>query len=176
MDNSGSTIESEAEISSPPTARPRSVTILALGVLIISVLNFTRLVLSITNWDFLISWPGVSPLYMLLTGLIWTLTGSLLLWGLWRAKNWTPRLMQAVALTYALYYWLDHVFLVDHPTSGMVGTQHALLSVNWRFAAGITVVCLAYTVWTLSRPNVRAYFGMVESKKDGDQALSDDNG
>jgi hypothetical protein len=145
-------------------------------VLIIAVLNFTRLVLSITYWDFLVSWPGVPALYMILTGLIWTITGSLLLWGLWRAKNWAPKLMQAVALTYALYYWLDHVFLVDHPISGAMGAQRALLPVNWQFAAGATVVCLAYTAWTLRRPKIKAYFGMVDSKANNDQMISNNDG
>src|SRR4030066_713049 len=164
MENPDSPSESKAEVGSPPISRPARVTILALGVLIITINNRLRLLLSIANWDFLNSWPGVSPLYMVFTGLIWTLTGSLLFWGVWTAKPWAPKLMQAVALTYALYYWLDHVFLVDHPISGAMGAQRALLPVNWQFAAGATVVCLAYTAWTLRRPKVKAYFGMVDSK------------
>lgn len=138
--------------------RPGSVTILALGVLIITTVNITRLVLSIRHWDFLLTWPGVSPLYMVLTGLIWSLAGVLLLWGLWRAKQWAPRLMRATVLTYALYYWLDQVFLKDHPVSGAVGSERALLPVNWPFAAGVTVICLAFTAWTLDRAKVKAYF------------------
>ena len=153
-------------IEKPPTPRPGSVTLLALGVLIIAGMNLTRLVLSVKYWSFLVSWPGVSPLYMAATGLIWTLAGSLLLFGLWRGKIWAPRLMQAVALTYAMYYWLDHIFLVDHPVSGAEGAKQALLPVNWPFAAGVTVVWLAFMAWTLSRPNVRAYFGMAGVEQD----------
>ena len=96
--------EGQAELATPRTPRPGSVTILALGVLIITVINLMRLVLSTRYWEFLASRTGISPLYMILTGLIWTLAGSILLWGLWKAKIWAPRLMQAVALTYALYY------------------------------------------------------------------------
>jgi hypothetical protein len=176
MENSGSPIEPQAGIASSPRARPGSVTILALGVLIITVINLIRLILSITYWDFLDSWPGVSPLYVVSTGFIWALTGSLLLWGLWRAKNWAPRLMQAVALTYALYYWLDSIFLMDHPISGAMGAQRALLPVNWQFAVGVTVVCLVYTAWTLRRPKVRVYFGLDESKTGEDQTISDNPG
>ena len=144
--------------------RPASVTILVIGVLIITVINLIRLLLGIREWEFLASLPGVSPLYIALTGLIWTLTGSILIWGLWRAKGWAPRLMQAVALTYALYYWLDHVFLVDHPLSGANGATRALLPINWSFAAGVSVVCLVYTAWVLSRRKVKAYFGQEETK------------
>jgi hypothetical protein len=176
MDNIGSPIEPKTENASSPTPRPASVTILVLGVLIIASLNITRLILGIKYWDFLVTWPGISPLYITLTGLLWALTGLLLLWGLYKAKNWAPRLMQAEALTYASYYWLDHIFLVDHPASGVVGAQHALLPVNWRFAAGMTVVCLAFTAWTLSRAKVKAYFGLVELKVDQNQKNGDDIG
>jgi hypothetical protein len=72
--------------------------------------------------------------------------------------------MQALALTYALYYWLDHVFLVDHPMGGASGAARALLPINWPFAAGVTVVCLAYTAWTLNRRKVKTYFSQEEMK------------
>ena len=159
-----------------PIKRPGSVTILALGVLIITVINLSRLVLSIKYWDFLASWPGISPLYMASTGFIWVMAGMFLLWGLWKGKIWAPRLMLAVALSYALYYWLDHVFLVEHPVSGVVGASRALLPINWQFAAGVTVICLAYTAWTMGRAKVKAYFCPVEFKTVPNQAVTEDNG
>lgn len=153
--------ETQKKTASFRIPRPFSVTILACGVLIITVINLVRLILSIRNWGFLASLPGVSPIYIAISGFIWTLAGATLLWGLWRAKAWAPRLMQAVALTYALYYWLDVVFLEAHPLGGAVET--ILLPVNWPFAAGITVVCLAYMAWTLGRRKVRAYFNPIEA-------------
>jgi hypothetical protein len=173
MDTPESPVDSQIEDTHQRASRPASVTILALGVLIITIINLTRLVLSILNWDFLVSWPGVSPLYMILTGLIWTVIGSLLLWGLWKARKWAPRLMQAVALTYALYYWLDHVFLRDHPVSSAEGAQRVLLPVNWQFAAGATIICLAFTAWTLNRPKVKAYFDLFDSTTDKSQLEND---
>jgi hypothetical protein len=71
--------------------------------------------------------------------------------------------MLAEALTYALYYWLDQVFLVDHPVSGAQGASRILLPVNWPFAVGATVISLAYVTWTLNRKKVKAYFGVLES-------------
>jgi hypothetical protein len=164
MENSELPNEIAEEVESVSASRPVSVTIMGLGVLIITILNLTRLVLSALYWDFLVNWPGVSPLYIMLTGFVWTLTGSILCWGLWTAKSWAPRLMRAVALAYALYYWLDHVFLMDHPAGGAVGIQRALLPVDWQFAAGVTVICLAYIAWTLGQPKVKAYFGLIERK------------
>jgi hypothetical protein len=179
MDNFESPVETpetQPKMENQPIPRPGSVTLLSLGVLIIAVINLTRLVLSIKYWSFLSSWPGVPPLYMALTGLIWTLAGFPLLWGLWRAKPWAPRLMRAVMLTYALYYWMDHIFLVGHPVSGADGAKRALLPVNWPFAAGVTVVLLAFTAWTLGRPKVKAYFGLAESEPDESESKGEDIG
>lgn len=167
--------ESQAATVARSNKRPRSVTLLALGVLIITVINLARLVLSIRYWGFLSSLTGVSPFYLAITGLIWTVAGSFLLWGLWRAKIWAPRLMQAVGLTYTLYYWLDLIFLKDHPVSGATGAVRVLLPVNWQFSTGVTVVCLAYMVWTLGRSKVKAYFGLVESVTNQNQ-VNDDHG
>jgi len=153
--------------------RPRSVTLLALGVLIITVINLARLALSIRYWGFLSYLSGVSPFYLAITGLIWTVSGVFLLWGLWRAKIWAPRLMQAAGLTYALYYWLDLIFLKDHPMSGASGAIQVLLPINWQFSAGMTVVCLAYIVWTLGGAKVKAYFGLVESVTNQNQVNDD---
>ncbi len=145
--------------------RPWSVTLLMLIVLIITVVNVLRLVLSIRYWEFLTSRSAISPLYLSVTGLIWSLAGFCLLWGLWKAKSWAPRLMEAMALTYALYFWLDHIFLMEHPLSGVTGAAKALLPSNWQFSAGITVICLAFIAWTVNRAKVKAYFRTTDKDK-----------
>ncbi len=172
--NEGSKLQATSDAK--PNKRPRSVTLLALGVLIITVVNLIRLVLSIRYWAFLTSQPGISPLYIAMTGLIWTVAGSFLVWGLWRAKSWAPRLMQAVALTYALYYWLDILFLKDHPVSGATGAIRAILPVNWEFSACVTVFCLAYMAWVVGRSKVKTYFGLHRSETVQNQVKDDDRG
>jgi hypothetical protein len=82
--------------------------------------------------------------------------------------------MRAVALAYALYYWLDHVFLMDHPATGVVGIQRILLPVNWQFAAGVTVVCLVFTAWSLDQSKVKAFFG-ANGRDIKDDQLREDN-
>jgi hypothetical protein len=99
--------------------------------------------------------------------LIWSAAGLSLLWGLWKAKKWAPKLMEAVGLTYALYYWLDHIFLMDHPVSGATDMLRAIQP----FSAGATVVCLIFMVWTLGRAKVKAYF----SSADGESAEKPDD-
>lgn len=173
MDSSHPPKEPAEPLADPPikvVKRPWSVTLLTLGVLIITVINLTRFILSLRYWSFLASQPGISPIYLAATGLIWTIASFPLVWGLWRSKNWAPGLMQAEALTYALYYWLDLLFLKNHPVSGATGAFRAILPTNWQFSAGVTVVCLAYMVWTLRRPKVKAYFGLSETETMPDQA------
>ena len=154
----------QAEVRSPINKRPWSVTLLALGVLIITVINLVRLGLSIRYWSFLSSRTGISPIYLALTGLIWSAAGLYLIWGLWKAKKWAPRLMQAVGLTYALYYWMDHIFLMDHPVSGATDTFRLMLPTNWQFSAGVTIICLVFMAWTLGRAKVKAYFGEADAE------------
>jgi hypothetical protein len=176
MENKPSSMDpqdSKLTTDPPMMKRPPSVTILALGVLIITVLNLIRFGLSIKDWNFLASQPGVSPLYLAASGLVWGLVGAYLVFGLWRAKTWAPRLMQAVALTYALYYWLDLIFLKDHPVRVKSGVLQAILPVNWQFSAGITVVCLAYLVWILSRRKVITFFRLDWSQNGQNQANDD---
>ncbi len=140
--------------------RPWSVTLLMAIVLIITAINLIRLVLSVRYWNFLSTRSGISPIYLAATGLVWSIAGIFLVWGLWKAKTWAPRLMQAVTLTYALYYWLDHIFLMDHGMSGGTGVVSMTLPLNWRFLAGVTALLLVFIAWTLSRAKVKAYFGL----------------
>jgi hypothetical protein len=106
--------------------------------------------------------------------MIWSVSGLYLLWGLWKAKKWAPKLMQAVGLTYALYYWLDHIFLMDHPVSGATNAIRVMLPTNWQFSAGVTVVCLVFMVWVLGRVKVKAYFGMAETETGQNQSDKDE--
>jgi hypothetical protein len=153
--------------------RPFSVTVLVLIVLIITIINFLRFVLSLWSWSFIASRSTVSPLYLALTGLIWSVAGAVLIWGLWTAREWSPRLMQAVGLTYALYYWLDQIFLKDHPVSGATPTMQVILPTNWPFAIGVTIVLLLFMEWTLTRVSVKQYFAPESSSLDGH---TDNNG
>jgi hypothetical protein len=162
--------DSKVSTDTPTMKRPHSVTILALGVLIITVTNLMRFGLSLKDWSFLASQPGVSPLYLAISGFLWAVAGGCLVVGLWRAKTWAPRLMQAIALTYALYYWLDLIFLKDHPVSVKAGALQAILPVSWQFSAGVTVVCLAYMAWTLGRKKVKTFFGLDHAEHGQNQA------
>ena len=172
-------ISSTAETKAPPPAepsapprRPLCVTLLALGVIIIGGLNLARFGLAIRYWDYLHRLTTVSPWYLALSGLVWGLAGLPLAWGLLRRKVWAPGLMRAMTLSYATYYWLDQVFLQDHPLTGAEGGARLLLPGNWTFQAGLTVVLIAFIVWTLNRRTTKFYFGEVNEHQPEDKTLT----
>lgn len=129
--------------------RPLSVTLLAVGVLIIAILNLIRFQQSIRQWDLLSEVLHFSPLYLAAGGLVWCLAGLLLFWWLWRGKRAAPRFTRLFAVLLALYYWADRILLADR----------AAVMVNALFMAGVTLLALALIFWVFSRPKVRAFFG-----------------
>ena len=143
--------------------RPFSVTVLIVGVLLSASLNVFRFILSISYYGFLSSRLAVSPIYLAMTGCVWGLAGLALVWGLWRGKSWSPRLTLAMALTYALYFWLDQLFLAEHPVSGAPLALGVVLPSNWAFSAGATVITLGYIAWVTNRSKVKLYFGISDS-------------
>ena len=136
------------------TKPPRliGVTLISLAVLTIACLNLLRFILSLVDWQFLSTLEGISPLYQALTGLVWALTGFVLFWGLWRRKRWAPHAASGWALLYALYYWLDRLFLAGCLKSGQPPA-------NLVFALGLTVMILVVIFWTLSRSKIKVIYG-----------------
>lgn len=131
--------------------RPFSVTLLAFGVLIIAVLNLTRLLSAIRFWPFLQEILPFSGLYLVGTGLIWAGFGLPLFWGLWHGLPWSPGITRIAAVAYLIYYWLDRLLLANHP-----GRE-----ANLPFAVGASLVGLVWIAWTLSRPKAMIFFRQI---------------
>ena len=129
--------------------RPFLVTLLALLVLSITIIYLVRLVNSITLWNFLAALPGISPLYLALTGLIVTLAGTLLFWGLWTGNPRAPKATRILSVAYLGYQWLEWII------SARIGNEFE----NWQFAAGMTLFVLIFIFWTLSRSDAKTFFG-----------------
>jgi hypothetical protein len=129
--------------------RPLLVTLLALMVLTITTIHLVRLIQTIALWDFLSSLPGVSPGYLAATGLMGTLVGLLLAWGLWRGHSLAPTAARGLAVVYGLYWWSEKLLGPDSTES----------LVNWPFSAALSIVLLTMTFVVLILPEVKAYFG-----------------
>jgi hypothetical protein len=139
--------QSENPTTSRPS-RPIRVTLLAVGVLTITSLYLLRLVEAVRQWQFLTGLPGVSPVYLALTGLIWASAGLLLFWGLWRGHARAARFAPVYLLVFALYYWLDRIFIANR----------AISLANWPVTAALTIFGLAYMLWALRARASRNYF------------------
>lgn len=129
--------------------RPFFVTLLALLVLSITIIYLVRLINSIILWDFLAALPGISPLFLALTGLIVTLAGALLFWGLWTGKPGAPRATRLLGVVFLGYQWIEWLLSV------IVGNQFE----NWLFATGMTLLAIIFIFWTLSRSDAKTFFG-----------------
>jgi hypothetical protein len=130
--------------------RPWSVTWLTIGVLSLTVINTIRAVSAAQGWSRLGELPlSVPPAYLLVSGLVWSLAGLVLMWGLWRGARWAPWATRGATLAFLLYYWMDRLAL----------TSNTLRQVNQTFALGATLLITALIFWILWRPVVKAYFG-----------------
>jgi hypothetical protein len=129
--------------------RPFLVTLVAVVVLTITGLHLVRLFQTLYWWDFLSSLPRVSPVYLALTGLLWTLAGLPTFFGLWLGRPGLPKVTRLLAFAYVLYVWLDRLLVAN--------TE--IVMINWPFTAGVTILLLFIVFWTFSRPSVRVYFG-----------------
>ena len=130
--------------------RPLVVTLLAFLVLTITVLYALRLYQTLSLWDFLLSLPGVSPLYLALSGAFWTVIGILVISGLWTGNSLAPRATRIAALLFVIYNWLERWWWLSNRNGEKVFTP---------FAVGLTLLCLAFVFWALATVEARAYFG-----------------
>jgi hypothetical protein len=130
-------------------ARPFAVTLLAILVLSITVLALIRFFGALSSWDFLAQLPGVSPLYLAITGLVGAIVGIPLSLGLLTGRPFALRATRAAALLFVVYNWLERWWL---------STRNEEPSLT-PFQAGLALACLAVVFWVCSRPETRAYVG-----------------
>jgi H+/Cl- antiporter ClcA len=128
--------------------RPFVVTLLSGLVLILAGINLVRTIQALSAWDFLDEVLPFSPLYLVVTGLIWGLAGVVTAWWLWRGLQGAHWFTLVFLLLYSLYYWMDRVLM-----PGYAGRNN-----NWPFVAGSNLLLLVWSVWTFIRPKVRNFF------------------
>jgi len=132
--------------------RPLSVTLLAVGVLILAGINLLRFAISLQQRAFLSSLLPLEPLYLTISGLVWALLGLLLVWGLWSGRGWAVRATQVAVLVYSTYFWLDRIFLAQ-------GAGR-----NWPFALAVNLSVLVIVFWILYNRKAKAYFGAMNDR------------
>lgn len=128
--------------------RPKTITVLALIVITITIENMARAVLTISQWQFLTTILSYPPYYQLLTGLFWGIFGVFLFCSLWFGWQKTPILMIIGGIFYSIYIWFDRLFFSEAPFDS-----------NWLFVLIINGLCLSFIVWSFRQNNTKAYFG-----------------
>lgn len=132
--------------SEPRPARPFSVTLLLCAVLSLTAWNAVRAASAAANWDILLHFaPVPGPPYITISGSFWTLGGLTVLWAFLRRTRQARNAILLYAFSYALWFWLDRLFLqAARP--------------NWPFALTATVLLLVILVIFTLHPHTIRYF------------------
>jgi len=131
-----------------PTKRPFSVTLLAVLVLFFTLLNILRFSAALRLHDFLSEpFPGVPVGYLAATGAFWALVGLPLALGLFFGRAWSLDYGRVVTGLYTVYYWIEHLCVVD---------SRAIVS-RLPFAIGLSIALLVFSFWTLAQPRARMF-------------------
>ena len=118
-------------------ARPFSVTLLALLVLIFTGWNALRLGAAIAAWQTLAEYGARGgPLYSAVSGAFWQIVGITAFVGIWWGKTWGMKAAIIAAAGYASWYWFDRL-VMQFPRA------------NWPFALVVTIILLSLTLLTL---------------------------
>jgi hypothetical protein len=126
--------------------RPLTVTLLALWVLTITLLNWVRFGYTLSEWNFIASILPISPYYVAGSGLVWGIIGSGVFGALWKGWRGARRLTLAAASAYFLYYLADHLWIARSTPL----TPFALVASS---------LLLILTDWVVCRRKARAFFG-----------------
>jgi len=129
--------------------RPRGVTILALLVLYTTIFNLARFYQAIHKWFLLQQFLPFSPLYLIISGLIWGLIGLVIFWILWRGFAWAPKIAIGGITLYMLFFWFDRLLMPSYPQR----------NANASFYVIVCIVIVFFTVWVCFRTNNKAFFG-----------------
>ena len=126
-------------------ARPPSVTILTVLVLLITSWYAIRITSAIVNWQVLIEF-GAIPAYILGTGIFWTVAGLWLLIIFWRGKSYSAPAGTAAAACHFLWYWFDRLIVQLSPAP------------NVMFSMVFSSLVLAAFIITLNLPASKSFF------------------
>ena len=130
--------------------RPWVLFILVISVLVFSLISFVRFGMALFLWEFLSSLPAeVHPAYLATAGLVWGSFGLVTAFWLWQGRSKGKAAVRILAVTYALYYWVDQVFV------GASGIRSA----NWVFSGVSTAILIVLVFGSLATPAVVNFFG-----------------
>jgi hypothetical protein len=115
------------------------------------------LVLLFTAWNILrvwtaLAWQGTlnefsaqpATWIIVISGLIWALTGFLVIWSTWQAKTWAKIFVLGATAGYMVWYWGGR-FIWQMPRP------------NWPFAVILNLLLVIFIIYTTKSPPREAY-------------------
>ena len=91
--------------------RPFGVTLLLWMVLSLSAWGAIRSFAALRWWDVLYEFSArLSPLYLLVMGVAWSIAGVVLIWSIWSGRAWSRAASIAAILIWLAEYWIERLF------------------------------------------------------------------
>ena len=91
---------------------PAEVKLLITILLWVASWNLLRFLQAILNWDTLANYQeSVGPLYLALSGAVWSLAGFILSWYAWWGKPWAWGTILGAVVGYGAWSFCDRIFL-----------------------------------------------------------------
>ncbi|HKY53664.1 MAG TPA: hypothetical protein VJM08_05120 [Anaerolineales bacterium] len=139
------------------SSRPFGVTLLLWMVLSLSAWGLIRLFAALRWWEILYEFDAsLSPFYLSITGVIWGITGVVLLWSIWSGKVWSRMAILAAVVLWLAEYWIERIFFQE-PRA------------NLPFALVLSVLLLAVTLAISLNQNIKNFFTQSEEHEQSNE-------
>jgi hypothetical protein len=129
--------------------RPWIITYLSILVFLFGFFHLLRFFQTLFQWAILDDLPlSISPLYLVITGVVWGLSGLVLGWSLWTGRSWAQNFCLIHSLVYAAYFWIDLIWIAEPST----------IQTRWLFNLIITLLALPAVYFCLHSTPSRIFF------------------
>lgn len=104
--------------------------LIILGLMVLSIMRFWG-ALTYHSMFSLTHLPEHLRLYLIGSGLLWSMIFLPAVWSLWARKPWAKKATWAATIIYLLSYWAERIFLWEDAQNSMTWLFFAGLSVSW---------------------------------------------
>jgi hypothetical protein len=129
--------------------RPKAVISITYLAIILSGFFAIRFLRALQLWGLLSSYQKYLPLYLLISGIFWCVSGAIIAYGLWFAKPRADKITKLFTILWIAYLWVN-IYWVNQ-INNFPG------NLFWLLALSAGVILLVF--WGLSRPDTKRYFG-----------------
>lgn len=142
-------INSDAPVEDRIKTRPKVLTMLAILVFAFSLFQLFSFSQIILHWDILADLPLTSkPILLAGYRVIWSFSGFLFAFGLWKGKSWARIGSMAYWTLFSICSWIRLIWIVES----------TVLHSRWPVNMFVTVIGLGALIAILSLKSTRSFF------------------